>query len=188
MGGEAMTVHGGDVWQVAAELGGGADELLDFSANVNPRGLPPRALERLVRDAANPSLLRLYPDPSARALRTVLSKRLEVPADAIVIGPGAEALMSPALRCFDARRALVPIPAFSEYDRVCTQNDIEFVPFPLDHFVLCVKRLCEVIETGQFGVVILNNPHKSPDALLEAFEVRRILGCRKGSWNGGAAG
>lgn len=174
-----MTIHGGDVWQVAKKLGIRADELVDFSANINPRGLPEWALERLTRDAANADLLRLYPDPSACALRTALGRQLDVPAEAIVIGPGAEALMSPALRCLGSTRALVPIPAFSEYRRVCAQNDVEFVPFALDRsecFRVPVGRLCECVETGQFGIVFLNNPHNPSGALLEAGDVRRVLG------------
>jgi threonine-phosphate decarboxylase len=173
-----MTVHGGDVWRVAQDLGIRVDELLDFSANVNPRGLPPRALERLARDAANLQFLGLYPDPSARALRTVLSRRLDVPEEAIVIGPGAEALLNPALRCLNVDRALVPIPAFSEYRRVCAQQRVEFVPFPLDrsdYFRVPVNRLCASIESQLRGVVFLNNPHNPSGALLEAAEARRIL-------------
>jgi len=38
-----MIAHGGDVWQVAREQGIAPGELLDFSANINPRGLPLRA-------------------------------------------------------------------------------------------------------------------------------------------------
>jgi threonine-phosphate decarboxylase len=173
-----VTVHGGDVWQVAEELGIPVEELLDFSANVNPRGLPPHALARLARDAANPQLLRLYSDPSARTLRAALSRQLDLPPEAIVIGPGAEALVSPALRCFAARRALVPVPAFSEYRRVCAQQGVEFVPFPLareDSFRIPVTRLCQTIETGQFEVVFLNNPHNPSGAILETSELRPIL-------------
>src|SRR5580704_6071208 len=99
-----MTVHGGDVWQVAEELGIGASELLDFSANINPRGLPPRAQERLIRDASDARLLSFYPDPSSRRLRAALSEKLRIPAAAIVIGPGAEARLAPILGCARPRR------------------------------------------------------------------------------------
>ncbi len=173
-----MTTHGGDVSQVARELGIEPCELLDFSANVNPRGLPPRAQERMTRDAANPQLLKLYPDPTATALRMVLSRELGVPAEAIVVGPGAESLLSPALRCLEVQRVLAPTPAFSEYRRVCVQQRIEFTLFALaraDCFRIPVTRLCETIACGQFGAVFLNNPHNPSGALLEADEVRRIL-------------
>lgn len=174
-----MTVHGGDVWQVAEDLGIHAGDLLDFSANVNPRGLPPCARARLARDAADSNHLRRYSDPSARTLRAALSLHLGVPTEAIVIGPGAEALIGPALRSTGARRALVPVPAFSEYRRTCGQQDVEFVPFPLDRvacFRIPVDRLCE--SAAQCGVVILNNPHNPSGALLEPGEVLRISEAR----------
>lgn len=170
-----MTVHGGDVWQVAAELGIPASEILDFSANVNPRGLPQRALERLARDAANSHLLTLYPDPSACHLREALSRALDVPAEAIVIGPGAAALLEPALRSTGARRALVPVPAFSEYRRVCEQQGVEFVPFALDRsesFRIPIDRFNRAVEAGNFGTIFLNNPHNPSGALSDAREIR----------------
>ena len=157
-----MTVHGGDVWQVAETEGIEVESLLDFSANINPRGLPPKARERLARDAANPHLLKLYPDPSARVLRDALSRQLDVPPEAIVIGPGAEALLSPALRAINPRRAIVPIPAFSEYARVCAQNDVE-------------RGTPAQIGNAPYDVIFLNNPRNPTGALLERDEVLRII-------------
>ena len=177
-----IATHGGDVWQVAEELGIPASkvalELLDFSANINPRGLPPRAMARLTRDAADSRLLRLYPDPSARCLRNALGERLAVSPAAIVVGPGAEALLSPILRCLHSKRALVPVPAFSEYRRVCAQQGVEFVRFPLDRaewFRIPAERFCARIEKERCDVVFLNNPHNPSGAMLEAREVRQIL-------------
>jgi threonine-phosphate decarboxylase len=173
-----MTVHGGDVWQASEEHGIPVSELLDFSANINPRGLPPRAMERLVRDASDLRSLTLYPDPSARRLRKALSEQLSIPGGAIAIGPGAEALLAPILRSLHAHRALVPVPAFSEYRRVCKQQDIEYVQFPLERaqcFRVPVDRLCRSIEVEKCGVVVLNNPHNPSGAMLQVQEIRRIL-------------
>jgi len=172
-----VTVHGGDVWQVSEELGIAASEILDFSANINPRGLPPQARERLKRDASDARLVSFYPDPSARRLREALSQQLAVPADAIVVGPGAESLLAPILRYLHPTRALVPIPAFSEYRRVCEQEQIEFSPFPLQRselFRMPVDRLCGRIESESPGAVLLNNPHNPSGAVLDAHEVRRV--------------
>jgi len=172
-----VTVHGGDVWQVSEELGIAASEILDFSANINPRGLPPQARERLKRDASDARLVSFYPDPSARRLREALSQQLAVPADAIVVGPGAESLLAPILRYLHPTRALAPIPAFSEYRRVCEQEQIEFSPFPLQRselFRMPVDRLCGRIESESPGAVLLNNPHNPSGAVLDAHEVRRV--------------
>lgn len=172
-----MIVHGGDVWQVAEELGIATSQILDFSANVNPRGLPPLAQQRLVRDASDPQGLRLYPDPSARRLRHALSAHLAVTPESIVIGPGAESLLAPILRCLEPRRVLVPVPAFSEYRRICEQWKVEFVPFPLDRsesFRIPVDRLCRMLEGGSFDVLLLNNPHNPSGAMLNREETLRV--------------
>jgi threonine-phosphate decarboxylase len=107
-----------------------------------------------------------------------LSEQLAVPTGAVAVGPGAEALLAPILCCLEARRALVPVPAFSEYKRVCAQQQIAFTPFPLDsaeEFRVPVDRLCRTIEAQPLGVVLLNNPHNPSGALLESQEVRRVL-------------
>lgn len=173
-----MIAHGGDVWQVSEELSITASEILDFSANVNPRGLPPRARERLARDVSDARLLSFYPDPSARRLRAALSEKLGVAADAIVVGPGAEALLAPILRCVQPRRALSPVPAFSEYRKVCEQQQIELAPFPLlrqELLQVPVDRITSWIKLERPGVVVLNNPHNPSGAILTAMEVCRIL-------------
>jgi threonine-phosphate decarboxylase len=172
-----MIIHGGDVWQAGEALGISASGLLDFSANINPRGLPPRARERLAQDASDARLLSCYPDPSARGLRSALSERLGVPADAIVVGPGAESLLGPILRCLQARSLLVPIPAFGEYRRVCEQNQAEFVPFPLHRdelFQTPVEVLCKRIESESPGAILLNNPHNPSGAMLRSADIRRV--------------
>jgi threonine-phosphate decarboxylase len=172
-----MLVHGGDVWQTAEKLGISASEILDFSANINPRGLPPHARERLARDATDARLLSFYPDPSARHLRMVLSEKLCVPAEAIVVGAGAESLLAPILRCLQAWDLLVPVPAFGEYRRVCEQNQIEFTPFQLNRdelFQTPVELLCRRIESESPGAILLNNPHNPSGSMLGFEDIRRV--------------
>jgi threonine-phosphate decarboxylase len=173
-----MTVHGGDAHAVAEKAGIAVSEILDFSANVNPRGLPERARERLLADASNQQLLGLYPEPSSRRLRCALSKQLGVSPDAIVVGPGAEALFTPILRCLRPARALVPVPAFSEYRRVCAREDIKFTPFPLSRdncFRLPLDHFRRRIETRNFDVVMLNNPHNPSGCTVDRDEIRCLL-------------
>jgi threonine-phosphate decarboxylase len=172
-----MIAHGGDVWQVGEELGIAVSELLDFSANINPRGLPQRARKRLAQDAGDPGLLSHYPDRSARRLRNALSEQLDVPVEAITVGPGAESLLAPILR-LQTQKALVPVPAFGEYRRACTQQQVEFTPFLLqraDLFQTPVDRFCRAIEMESPGVVLLNNPHNPSGAMLERPEVEHVL-------------
>jgi threonine-phosphate decarboxylase len=176
----ASAIHGGDVWRVAAEYSIPVERLLDFSANINPRGLPEGARRQLLRDAADSRLLMRYPDPSAGALRAALSERLGLPAESIVIGAGAEALIAVALRRFRARRCLVPVPAFSEYARACSACGAALDPFPLDPasgFRLQVEEFCRKLRSGHWDTAIVNNPHNPSGALLDSSDLRTILDC-----------
>jgi threonine-phosphate decarboxylase len=109
--------HGGDVERAAREAGIAPECILDFSANINPMGLPPRARERLARDAADPNAWARYPDPELRELRSAISQYVEVARECIVIGGGADSLIHCTVRAFAPRRCVLPIPAFSEYER-----------------------------------------------------------------------
>jgi len=151
--------HGGDVAGAARELGLRPEDILDFSANLNPAGLPPRAAARLAREAADLDFLARYPDPSARELRAILAAQLAIPIESIIIGAGADALIHAALRALAPRRCLIPVPAFSEYRRACAAVSASVVPIPLcaaDGFALRREAWSGV---GPGDAIIFNNPH-----------------------------
>lgn len=143
--------HGGLVEAAARELGVAADDILDFSANLNPAGLPRCAAERLVRESADLRLLARYPDPEARELRTALSRQLDVGIESIVVAAGADSLIHAAIRCLAPRQCVIPIPAFAEYQRACAASGVPVRRIPLDSasaFEICAE-----------AAVIWNNPH-----------------------------
>ena len=96
--------HGGDVW--------GREVRLDFSANLNPLGMP-ESVRRAAASAAAQS--DRYPDPLCRDLRSGIARRDGVAPEQVLCGSGAADLifrLGPALR---PRRVLVTAPTFSEY-------------------------------------------------------------------------
>ncbi len=173
-----MTVHGGNVTAAAAELGIAPEELLDFSANISPRGLPQPALRRLLRDAASPALLERYPDPDALELRSALSSRLRVRESSIVIGCGAEALIAASVRALAPRSCLIPIPAFSEYARVCEANGCAIERIALDpdrEFQLNAERVSVLLSSRAHDLLILNSPHNPSGAVWDKHGLWTVL-------------
>ena len=101
--------HGGDFWSVRP----GADgKILDFSANLNPLGMPEavRAAARRAVDGAE-----RYPDPFCRELAAAIAARDGVPAEWIVCGNGAADLIFRLVFALGPRKAVVTAPTFSEY-------------------------------------------------------------------------
>ena len=168
------------MWQASQQVGIAPSDLVDFSANINPRGLPRRAQERLVRDSSDSRRLSFYPDPSARCLRGALSKQLDIPAESVDRGTRRRRRCwhAPILQCLGPRRALVPVPAFSEYRRVCGQQRIEVFAISsrsTRNFSGFVRdRLCRSVEAERGGVILLNNPHNPSGSMLEPDQIRRV--------------
>jgi threonine-phosphate decarboxylase len=170
--------HGGNIQQVLLEFGLRDRQLMDFSSNVNPRGLPPGAAERIARDAANLGLLQCYPDVRALELRRVLSAKHQIGEDCIVIGAGAAELIAASIRGLRARTCLCPIPAFSEYRFACTASGCAFDIFqlkPEEDFHLDVDKLCGFLDHKAHNVLILNNPHNPSGVLYPPDLVLKII-------------
>ena len=107
-------VHGGDIYTHKG--------MTDFSVNLNPFG-PGRA----VVEAARKSIDQIgnYPDASCRKLKSALAKRLEVPAEHIICGNGAADLIFTAVLADCPRKALIPVPAFAEYEQALRATGCE---------------------------------------------------------------
>ena len=118
--------HGGDVLTAQAACGG---EVLDFSANLNPLGMP-EAVEEAARDAA--ARCAHYPDPLCRELRQVIAAHDGVKEEQVVCGNGAADLILRLAVALRPRKALVTAPTFSEYEQALSWVGCEMVRYTLD--------------------------------------------------------
>lgn len=111
--------HGGN-WADYEEICG--EEILDFSANVSPFGLPEN-----VREAASASLKNAYryPDPECRDLRKAIADKYGLRSEHLLCGNGAADLIYRIAYAVRPRRAIVPAPDFSEYEKALQQVGCE---------------------------------------------------------------
>ena len=98
--------HGGDIYTYK--------NLLDFSINVNPLGPADAVVEAAAR-----SLQRIgeYPDSRSRELRNALAEKKGLEAERFVIGNGAADLLFSLVLAEKPQKAMIVIPAFSEYEQ-----------------------------------------------------------------------
>ena len=131
--------HGGDIVG-AREIWKG--KLLDFSANLNPLGMPEsvrKAAEDAVREAIH------YPDPLCRELCAAIARRDNVTPEQVLCGNGAADLVFRLAFSQRPRRVLVTAPTFSEYEdavraaggevvyhRLTPENDFDLTEAVLD--------------------------------------------------------
>ena len=73
-----MHVHGGDIYTY--------QNMLDYSANINPLGIPQRIIDAVTEGAKRSAE---YPDVQCRELRKALSQSENIPQEQIICGNGA---------------------------------------------------------------------------------------------------
>ena len=159
--------HGGDVWAYRETYG---RDPVDFSANGNPLGPSPRALEAA---RAALAVADRYPDPACRELRGALARACGVDEASVICGAGASDVIWRLAGALAPRRALVCAPTFSEYENALATRGCAVRRHALlreEGFAL-TSRVCEDIEPGT-DVVFLCEPNNptglvSPRALVE---------------------
>ena len=166
--------HGGDVYHNRVTL--------DFSANVNPLGTPPEVVRAAAESAQR---LAAYPDPYCGALREKLAAVHGVTAADIVCGNGAAELIFQFAAALRPKRALLPVPSFSEYEAALTAVGCETRFLPLsraDGFALTEALLPEI--TPETDALVLCTPNNPTGRSIPAALLQRILArCREtGTW------
>ena len=104
--------HGGNLRHLAGISGIPAEQMLDFSANINPLG-PPEWLRSVVSRALDAVVH--YPDPDFSRLVKAVSQRYSVPEDQVLIGNGSTEIIYLVPRALNANRVVVPIPTYADY-------------------------------------------------------------------------
>lgn len=115
-----MRTHGGGVLKLLQQTGIQREELLDFSASINPLGLPESVKKALIESL---SLLTDYPEIDASSLRQALAKHHQLPVEMVLPANGSTSLIYLLPRVFQPKRALLVAPCFSEYRPALLQQD-----------------------------------------------------------------
>ena len=107
-------VHGGKVFNLARKLGISVDEIIDFSANINPLGIPVKAREALLKGIDR---LQHYPEMYAESLVEALAAKHGISLFNLLVGNGSTELIYLLVRVLRPTKALILTPAFTEYER-----------------------------------------------------------------------
>jgi threonine-phosphate decarboxylase len=168
--------HGGTIFAVARELGLQPEELLDFSASINPLGPPTGvwpAIEAAFRRVGH------YPDSGCAELRLHLAGRHGLAPEQVVAANGSTELIHliPRLERFPKRKALLVGPTFAEYghglELAGWSRDYLFLS-PADGFSLDLQRLQAAL-AGGYDLLYLCNPGNPTGRLYPREEVARLL-------------
>lgn len=119
---------GKPIWEVEQELG--IKEVIKLASNENPLGASKKATEAI---ESHLSQIHRYPDTSAAKLREAISHRYDVNSEQIIIGNGADELITLISETFleEGDEIIIPSPSFSEYEFGADLMGAKVVSVPL---------------------------------------------------------
>lgn len=166
-------IHGGNVWVHLKETNSLKNTLIDFSANINPLGLPSKTKKVMMK---NFSFLANYPDPGYKHLKKSLAIFHNINPGNLLVGNGSTEIIHLIPKVFKSKNVLIPIPSFSEYEFAARtncakpifvnstkQNDFQIDIFKLNKFI------------PRADLVFLCNPNNPTGALLYREQVLLLL-------------
>jgi len=147
---------------LVAELG--LAELVRLSANENPLGASPRAIEAVRREAGN---IHLYPDGGSGALRDALARTLGIGPEQIVVGNGADELITLiALAAFEpGDEILMPHPSFEPYATGANIAGAHIVQSPLAGYETDLDDVRRRV-TPKTKAIFLCSPHNPATTII----------------------
>ncbi len=148
-------------------------DLVKLNTNESPYGPSPKALAAIA--AATSDLLRLYPEPTGRALRAAIAESHGLAIGEVFVGNGSDEVLAHTFQALLKQEAplLFPDISYSFYPTYCALYGVDHVAVPLDDDF----RIDPVDYDRPCGAIILPNPNAPtgialPLATIEAMLVR----------------
>ncbi|MBI5826384.1 MAG: threonine-phosphate decarboxylase [Deltaproteobacteria bacterium] len=165
-------IHGGNIWGASVASSIPVEDILDFSASINPFGAPD-GVRAAIEQVLKKGLASPYPDPESSALRSSLAHFHGVLPEEVLPGNGSTEFIYFIPRVYRPKNALIVEPAFSEYRRALEGSGCRVGSLVLrekDGFAFDPGRFADKVKRG-FDLVVLANPANPTGALIEKAEV-----------------
>lgn len=167
--------HGGLDYAELERLGMAPDDIIDFSANLNPEGAP-AGIRPLVKSTG----LSRYPDSRSTDLRRLIAGKTGLAEKNVMVGSGStEVIRLAALAYLDeADRALIIEPTYGEYRTACEIAGARVIVQTLtaeDAFKPDIDASLELIRRTAPKVIFICNPNNPTGYYLNRSRFQRIL-------------
>lgn len=165
--------HGGNIFDVARQLGTEPSAIVDFSASINPLGLSSMVRKSII--CALDSLVH-YPDNSHLELKEELAEYHGLSPANIVVANGSTEIIYHLPAMLPGSRALIVSPSFNEYVRALGQQhwDVRhFILKPESNFSIDLMALERTLAEG-YAALYLCNPGNPNGTLYPLRTIEQI--------------
>ncbi|MEY8391889.1 histidinol-phosphate transaminase [Lachnospiraceae bacterium 45-W7] len=166
--------HGSDLEKIEQIYGIKKEEIVSFSANVNPLGISSLLRKTL---ASRIDAITTYPDREYTSLRKCIGEYVGTDYENIIMGNGSTELISLFIQIEHPRKAMIIGPTYSEYEREISLGGGSSLYYPLKEerdFSLDVKDFTAQLNES-IDLLIICNPNNPTSGAICQESMRIIL-------------
>ncbi len=166
--------HGSDLEKIEEIYGIRKEDIVSFSANVNPLGVSPLLRSTL---AGKIDVITSYPDREYTSLRRCIAAYCGTEPEHVIVGNGSTELISLFIQIEHPKKALVIGPTYSEYEREIALGGGTTLYYPLreaDNFRLDVEDFLSHLNES-IDLLVICNPNNPTSSAITRKEMRHIL-------------
>ena len=157
-------IHGGDIYKY--------ENVTDFSANINPMGIPESVREAVVNSL---EMCENYPQMFCDDLREKIGRRHGVDSSFIICGNGASDVLYRYVFAIKPKNAVVAAPCFAEYEAAleCVGAKVEY--YQINHNTFEIED--DFMEMFEYkpDMIFLCNPNNPTGILINDRLLERII-------------
>lgn len=160
--------HGGNLRAACSAYG--HHQFLDFSANINPLGIPKQIQDIWLQ---NIDAVTHYPDPDCELLCGAIAQLEQIPETSILCGNGSSELLFLAVEVKQPKRVLLLAPCFAEYEQAARRVGAEVIWYHLEqtqNFQWTVNDM----PLDHIDMIIIGNPN-NPTSQCASIELMNDL-------------
>ncbi|AEE91151.1 Threonine-phosphate decarboxylase [Tepidanaerobacter acetatoxydans Re1] len=172
---QGKPIHGGNVYKAAKELNIPYEQILDFSANINPLGFAP-IVEEIIMEHIKDIIY--YPDVEQNELKEAAASYYNTSPKNLMPGNGSVELINIILEALRPSKTIIPSPTFSEYALSCESRNIEtvFVNMRTNDFRFDLELFDNIKgKITQNSLFIICNPNNPTGKLVRKEDLAIIL-------------
>lgn len=149
--------HGAGIYKVAKKLKCSADEIIDFSSNIN-------LYQPKINIEINSKKLARYADSEYTDLKKIIAKKLEIKKSQIALYNGATSAIFELLKTLDAKEIYLYAPLYGEYKKAAKASGKN---------IHIVSRLYEIDTKVKKGAIVVFVNPTTPDG--KYYDLSRLM-------------
>ena len=168
-----LTGHGGNVKQICDKYGLNPDEIIDFSASINPLGCP-AVVRKAVSEQFNEILH--YPDSQCTDLRKTIAGKIPCNESNVIVGNGSNELFYLIPRALQPEKGVLLHPTFGEFkDAFCNSNVNVVEIITEDKNFPVINTNISTLKSVEDCMVFLCNPNNPTGQLIRREDIIELV-------------